>query len=83
MRFSARERWIRRGAAVPVVATDTRYGRLTASAATRADPPYACLTTWETDVMIWRLRHPVLGIVLFLAVWIGGASIIGFGVGFP
>ncbi len=33
--------------------------------------------------MIWRLPHPVLGIVLFLAVWIGGASIIGFGVGFP
>ena len=33
--------------------------------------------------MIWRLPHPVRGILAFLVVWIGGAALFGFGVGVP
>jgi hypothetical protein len=33
--------------------------------------------------MIWRLPHPVLGIVVFLVVWVGGATLIGFGAALP
>ena len=31
--------------------------------------------------MIWRLPHPVRGIVAFVLVWVVGASLIGFGLG--
>lgn len=33
--------------------------------------------------MIWKLPHPVLGVVLFCLVWAAGASLIGFGVAVP
>jgi len=33
--------------------------------------------------MIWRLPHPVRGIVAFVLVWIGGAALVAFGVGIP
>jgi hypothetical protein len=31
--------------------------------------------------MIWKLPHPVRGIVVFLAVWLGGTALGGFGMG--
>lgn len=33
--------------------------------------------------MIRRLPHPVLGVVAFVVVWVGGASLLGFRAGIP
>jgi hypothetical protein len=34
-------------------------------------------------VMIWRLPHPVRGIVTFLAIFVLGSALGGFGMGLP
>ena len=33
--------------------------------------------------MIWRLPHPVRGIVVFLIIFIAGSTLGGFGMGLP
>lgn len=33
--------------------------------------------------MVWRLPHPVRGIIAFALVWAGGATLLGFGAGVP
>lgn len=34
-------------------------------------------------LMIWRLPHPVRGIVVFLIIFVAGSSLGGFGMGLP
>ena len=33
--------------------------------------------------MIWRLPHPIRGVVAFLVVFVAGAPLTGFGMGMP
>ncbi len=33
--------------------------------------------------MIWRLPHPLVGLLAFVGVWMGAAMAVGFGAGMP